>query len=114
MKSVTLFDMARAEWTDLSAQASAVRSASFGIPLCIVGTLEFLLDTGYFGSRLGCCERKPQVRPHFFLQFYLSEADVGKHRAQACAKQLAELNPRVKVSVVTALTNEVIAQHQVH
>jgi len=43
--------------------------------------------------------------------FYLAEADVGKQsRAQACVKQLAELNPYVAVSVHTgAITEEFLS-----
>jgi len=31
-------------------------------------------------------------------QFYLSEASIGQPRAAACAQQLAELNPYVRVA----------------
>ena len=46
-------------------------------------------------------------------QFYLSEADVGKNRAEACAARLQELNPAVEVSVVTeAVTSALVAKHR--
>ncbi|ORY16172.1 hypothetical protein BCR34DRAFT_622545 [Clohesyomyces aquaticus] len=34
-------------------------------------------------------------------QFFVSEADVGKNRAEAAAPQIQKLNPRVKVNVIT-------------
>ncbi|KAF2639047.1 hypothetical protein P280DRAFT_403849 [Massarina eburnea CBS 473.64] len=34
-------------------------------------------------------------------QFFVSEADVGKNRAEAAAPQVQKLNPRVKVNVIT-------------
>ncbi|KAF2012772.1 hypothetical protein BU24DRAFT_374542 [Aaosphaeria arxii CBS 175.79] len=34
-------------------------------------------------------------------QFFVSEADVGKNRAEASAPQIQKLNPRVKVNVIT-------------
>lgn len=37
--------------------------------------------------------------------FYLSESDIGKPRAEACAKKLQDLNPAVKVSVAPAGTS---------
>lgn len=45
---------------------------------------------------------------YFFLpllQFFATEADVGKPRAQACASKLAELNPYVDVHVAPAGTD---------
>jgi ubiquitin-activating enzyme E1 len=44
-------------------------------------------------------------------QFFLSEADVGKNRAEACKKKLFELNERVQIQVLpqeTSLTEELI------
>eukprot|EP01040_Poterioochromonas_malhamensis_P009078 gene9078-9832_t len=38
-------------------------------------------------------------------QFYLSEKDIGKNRAEVSAPQLAELNPYVHVSVTSASSN---------
>ncbi|KAF2676783.1 hypothetical protein K458DRAFT_321348 [Lentithecium fluviatile CBS 122367] len=34
-------------------------------------------------------------------QFFVSEADIGKNRAEAAAPQVQKLNPRVKVNVIT-------------
>ncbi|KAF2474114.1 uncharacterized protein BDR25DRAFT_255749 [Lindgomyces ingoldianus] len=34
-------------------------------------------------------------------QFFVSEADIGKNRAEAAAPQIQKLNPRVKVNVIT-------------
>lgn len=46
--------------------------------------------------------------------FYLTEADVGKNRAEACAAKLQELNPAVEVKVVTAeISDELCKEHQV-
>eukprot|EP00940_MAST-03C_sp_MAST-3C-sp2_P001396 g1396.t1 len=65
VKSVTLFDQGKTEWTDLSSQ------------------------------------------------FYLGEKDIGRPRAEACADKLAELNPRVNVTVTAALDESTIKRHQV-
>ncbi len=47
-------------------------------------------------------------------QFYLTEGDVGKNRAEACAARLSELNPAVEVLVVTEpVTVELCAKHRV-
>ena len=47
-------------------------------------------------------------------QFYLSEADVGKNRAEACAAKLQELNPAVTVTVNTGeITDDLCKQHTV-
>jgi len=43
---------------------------------------------------------------HLSAQFFLSEADVGKNRAEACAAKLQELNTAVAVSVVTTEISE--------
>jgi len=45
--------------------------------------------------------------------FYLSEKHVGKPRAESCADRLAELNPRVEVTVSSELNESVILRHQV-
>ena len=45
--------------------------------------------------------------------FYLSEKHVGKPRAESCAERLAELNPRVEVTVSSELNESVISKHQV-
>eukprot|EP00271_Cylindrocystis_brebissonii_P015800 TRINITY_DN38822_c0_g1_i1.p1 TRINITY_DN38822_c0_g1~~TRINITY_DN38822_c0_g1_i1.p1 ORF type:complete len:1057 (+),score=227.94 TRINITY_DN38822_c0_g1_i1:231-3401(+) len=45
--------------------------------------------------------------------FYLSEADIGKNRAEACADRLAELNKAVAVRVVTEeITQELLGHYQ--
>eukprot|EP00301_Raphidiophrys_heterophryoidea_P018867 c3861_g1_i1.p1 GENE.c3861_g1_i1~~c3861_g1_i1.p1 ORF type:complete len:1093 (+),score=347.74 c3861_g1_i1:56-3280(+) len=45
--------------------------------------------------------------------FYLTEDDIGKNRAQACANRLQELNTTVAVNVWDSeLTTELISQHQ--
>ena len=41
------------------------------------------------------------ILPHLSAQFYLSESDVGKNRAAACAGKLQELNKAVAVTVLT-------------
>ena len=47
-------------------------------------------------------------------QFYLTEQDVGKNRAEACAARLSELNPAVEVTVVTdQVTEQLCAKHRV-
>ena len=46
-------------------------------------------------------DAEPVALADLGAQFYLSEADVGKNRAEACAARLQELNPAVAVSVVT-------------
>ncbi|KAH7820121.1 putative Ubiquitin-like modifier-activating enzyme 1 A (Uba1A) [Monocercomonoides exilis] len=47
-------------------------------------------------------------------QFYLTEADIGKNRAEQCVKKLAELNEYVQVELVTnALTEETISKYKV-
>lgn len=49
-----------------------------------------------------------------FSQYFLSQEDIGKNRAISSAKQLAELNPYVKVQAHTGiLTEQFIAQFQV-
>lgn len=65
------------------------------------------------------------VMPHKYLihvfvvllivfQFFLTEEDAGKNRAEACAARLAELNSYVPVTVNTSpLTEDLIAQFQV-
>ena len=46
--------------------------------------------------------------------FYLTEDDVGKNRAEACAAKLQELNPAVEVNVVTAdISDDLCKKHQV-
>lgn len=51
---------------------------------------------------------------HLSAQFFLSEADVGRNRAEACAAKLQELNTAVAVSVVTTeITEEHLAKFQV-
>lgn len=51
---------------------------------------------------------------HLSAQFFLSEADVGKNRAEACAGKLQELNTAVAVSVVaTEISEEHLAKFQV-
>ena len=50
----------------------------------------------------------------FFFQFFLTEEDAGKNRAEACLARLAELNSYVPVTVHTLpLTEDYIAQFQV-
>jgi ubiquitin-activating enzyme E1 len=47
--------------------------------------------------------------------FYLTEKDIGKPRASACANKLAELNSYVQIKVITGeLTPEVLAKFQVN
>jgi molybdopterin/thiamine biosynthesis adenylyltransferase len=47
-------------------------------------------------------------------QFYLTEADIGKNRAEASKAKLAELNPYVKVNLSTEpLTDDYLNQFQV-
>jgi len=47
-------------------------------------------------------------------QYYLTEKDVGKPRAQACVDKIAELNAYVNIGVHTGeLTEEFITKHQV-
>lgn len=47
-------------------------------------------------------------------QFYLTEADIGKNRAEASISKLAELNPYVKVNLSTEpLTDDYLNQFQV-
>lgn len=47
-------------------------------------------------------------------QFYFTEADVGKNRAEACVDKLKELNLAVTVSTHTVdLTNDVLSSFQV-
>jgi ubiquitin-activating enzyme E1 len=47
-------------------------------------------------------------------QFYLSEADLGKPRAGACASKLSELNPYVPVNVLSGeLTTDVVSGYRV-
>ena len=47
-------------------------------------------------------------------QFYLTEADVGKNRAEACAAKLQELNPAVAVTANTGeITDDLCKQHTV-
>ena len=46
--------------------------------------------------------------------FYLTAADVGKNRAEACAARLQELNPAVAVTVVTSeISDDLCKKHQV-
>ena len=46
--------------------------------------------------------------------FYLTPADEGKNRAEACARQMQELNPGVKVGALAgAFPMEGLAQYQV-
>ncbi len=48
------------------------------------------------------------------IQFYFTEKDVGKNRAEVSAAQLQDLNPYVNIHVhVGALTPEVLNQFQV-
>ena len=54
------------------------------------------------------------VLPHLSAQFYLSESDVGKNRAAACAGKLQELNKAVAVTVLTEeLTETMLGDFQV-
>lgn len=47
-------------------------------------------------------------------QFYLTEQDIGKNRALACAEKLKELNSAVVVTTSTGeITEELLAAHQV-
>ena len=47
-------------------------------------------------------------------QFYLTEADVGRNRAEACKDKLQELNTAVSVSASSAeLTEAFLSQFQV-
>jgi ubiquitin-activating enzyme E1 len=47
-------------------------------------------------------------------QFFLSEADIGKNRAEVCQTKLNELNERVQIQVSTdSLTEELIRKHTV-
>jgi len=46
--------------------------------------------------------------------FYLTQADVGTNRAQACAAKLQELNPAVAVTFVAAeISDDLCKKHQV-
>ena len=48
------------------------------------------------------------------VQFYVTEKDVGKNRAEVSAAQLQDLNPYVNIHVhVGALTPDVLNQFQV-
>ena len=58
-------------------------------------------------------DAEPAALADLGAQFYLSEADVGKNRAEACAARLQELNPAVEVAVVTeAVTPALVAKHR--
>ena len=58
-------------------------------------------------------DAEPVALADLGAQFYLSEADVGKNRAEACAARLQELNPAVEVAVVTeAVTPALVAKHR--
>ena len=47
-------------------------------------------------------------------QFYLTEADIGKNRAEACVSKLQDLNSSVRVSAASGmLTPEYISHFQV-
>ena len=47
-------------------------------------------------------------------QFYLTKADVGKNRAEACREKLQELNTAVAVSASSAeLTEDLLSKYQV-
>ena len=46
-------------------------------------------------------------------QFYLSEADVGKNRAEACAAKLQELNPPSRTVNTGEITDDLCKQHTV-
>lgn len=51
---------------------------------------------------------------HLSAQFFLTESDVGKNRAESCAAKLQELNTAVAVSVSTAeITEDFLVQFQV-
>lgn len=45
-------------------------------------------------------------------QFYLADADVGKPTAAACKDRLQELNKAVKVGVILAVSEAVLAEFQ--
>ena len=51
-------------------------------------------------------DTKTTVIADLGAQFYLTEADVGKNRAEACAARLQELNTAVAVIVSTAPISE--------
>ncbi|XP_023231917.1 ubiquitin-like modifier-activating enzyme 1 isoform X2 [Centruroides sculpturatus] len=46
-------------------------------------------------------------------QYYLTEEDVGKNRAEVCRSKLAELNPYVSVSLHTGELREIIQKFKV-
>lgn len=59
-------------------------------------------------------DKKAVSLPDLSAQFYLTEADVGKNRAEASKDKLQELNTAVAVTASTAdLTDEFVAKHQV-
>lgn len=63
---------------------------------------------------VGLLDNTPTSYADLGSQFYLSEGDIGKPRAEACASKLAELNPYVPVSVVTSeLTADTVAGYRV-
>lgn len=63
---------------------------------------------------VGLLDNTPTSYTDLGSQFYLSEADIGKPRAEACASKLSELNPYVPVSVVSGdLTTETVAGYRV-
>jgi hypothetical protein len=60
-------------------------------------------------------DRKAVELPHLSAQFYLSEKDVGKNRAEACKDNLQELNTAVNVCASSAeLEPSFLQQFQVH
>jgi len=91
--NVTLHDTENVEWNDLS---SHVRSSC--PPLSSIFFNQCMIS----------------LKTSFVLQFYLSEADVGKNRAEASLLKLKELNTFVKVDLAAqALTEEFIGKFQV-
>ncbi len=59
-------------------------------------------------------DKQPATLHDLATQFYLTEEDVGRNRAEACQEKLQELNTAVKVSASTAeLTDDFLKQFQV-
>lgn len=62
---------------------------------------------------LALYDPEPVVLQDLSSQFFLTEQDIGKPRADASLPKLSELNAYVPVSVVTQLTEDVISRYQV-
>jgi ubiquitin-activating enzyme E1 len=59
-------------------------------------------------------DKKPVEKRDLSAQFYLTEEDIGKNRAESCRDKLQELNTAVAVHASTAdLTDAFLKQFQV-